>query len=179
MERAEANRKISESVNYIWPNKDFVIVCDRPKEIHRNQEGRLHNTQGLAIRYGDGWGLYYVHGVKFTEEQFKRIANASITDIIAWEDIDQRSALLRERPVKELLENVPKRLIDHSDACGGYDLWEIELKDIGKARVLSYTGWSSDKEYIKFAKPTHSNALEAIAEMRGLTVEELQASIMS
>lgn len=66
-ERATAYRKVCESVNYIWPNRNFVMVCDRPKEIHRDENGQLHNENDLAIRYGDGWGLYMRHGIKVPE----------------------------------------------------------------------------------------------------------------
>ena len=179
MERAEAYRKINESVNYIWPNRDFVIVCDRPKHILRDEEGRLHSTEQKAIEYKDGWGLYMIHGVKFTEEQFNKAKTATIAEILSWEDIDQRSVLLRERPIEKLLEEVPKKLLDHSEECGGYDLWEIELPGIGKAKILSYKGWSSEKPYIKFVPSDSTNALETVAMLRHQTVDELNESIKS
>ena len=67
MDRAEAYRKVCESVNYIWPNRDFVMVCARPVKINRNSLGRLHKDGGMAISYPDGWGLYYLNGVKVTK----------------------------------------------------------------------------------------------------------------
>jgi hypothetical protein len=179
MERANAYRKVSESVNYIWPNSDFVIVCDRPKHILRDSDGRLHSTEGKAIEYKDGWGLYMIHGVKFTEEQFNKAKNASVTDILAWEDIDQRSVLLRERPIETLLESVEKKLIDKTDECGGYELWELDLKDVGKAKILVYKSWSTEKPYAKFVSPDSTDALEAVASLRHQTVEELKASLKS
>jgi hypothetical protein len=179
MERAEAYRKVNESVNYIWPNRDFIIVCDRPKHILRDSDGRLHSTEEKAIVYKDGWGLYMIHGVKFTEEQFNKAKMASVSDILSWEDIDQRSVLLRERPIEKLLESVKKKLIDKTDECGGYELWEIDLKDIGKAKILSYKGWSSEKPYIKFAPSDSLKALETVASLRHQTVEELKESLKS
>jgi hypothetical protein len=98
-------------------------------------------------------------------------------EIIAWEDIDQRSVLLRERPIEKLLESVSKKLIDHSDECGGYDLYEIELTGIGTAKILSYKGWSSEKPYVKFAPSDSTNALEAVAKLRHQTVKELNESL--
>lgn len=176
MERALAYQKVCESVNYIWTNSNFVIVCERPIRIERNAEGRLHSNKNKAIEYSDGYGLYYIHGVKFTEEQFNKIKDASISEIISWKDIDQRSALLRERPVEELLKEVPKKLIDSTYECGGYKLYEIELPSIGKARIMTYKSWSSKKKYIKFVPPESSNCLETIASLRHQTVEQLLVS---
>jgi len=139
-------------------------------------ENRFHSTNGPAIHWKGGAEVFYIHGVKFTEEQFKKSQTATITDIIAWEDIDQRSALLRERPIKELLETVQKTLVDHSDECGGYDLWELNLKGIGTCKVLAYSGWSSAKEYIKFVPPESTNALETVAKLRHQTTNELLVS---
>jgi hypothetical protein len=131
------------------------------------------------MEYKDGWGLYMIHGVKFTEEQFNKAKTASVSDILSWEDVDQRSVLLRERPVEILLEKVPKKLINHTDELGGYDLYEIELKDIGKTKVLSYKGWSSEKPYVKFVPPESTSCLEIVAAMRLQTVEELKSSTHS
>ena len=64
-ERVEAYRKVNESVNYIWANRDFVMVCARPKKIKRNSLGQLHNINGKAIEYPDGWGLYCLNGVTY------------------------------------------------------------------------------------------------------------------
>ena len=55
MERAEAYRKICESVNYIWCNKDFVMVCARPSHIDRNAQGRLHSDKRMSIMYPDDY----------------------------------------------------------------------------------------------------------------------------
>jgi len=71
-ERAEAYRKVCESVNYIWPNRNFVIVCARPTKINRDQAGRLHSLIEKSIEYPDGWGLYHIHGVQFEEDLWKR-----------------------------------------------------------------------------------------------------------
>ena len=179
MERAEAYSKVCQSVNYIWLNKDFVMVCARPKKINRNEQGQLHSLIEKSIIYPDGWGLYYIHGVKFTEEQFKKSQTATISDILSWEDIDQRSVLLRDKPLEELLKKVPKKLIDKTKECGGYELYEIELKDIGKARILSYHGWSSEKPYAKFVPVDSEKCLETVAKLRQQSVEDLINSIKS
>jgi hypothetical protein len=92
MERALIYRKINESVNYIWANRNFVIVCDRPKEIHRDNQGQLHNEKGMSIKYGDGWGVYHLHGVSFEKELFDKVISGqmSVQEIVLIQDTDQR-----------------------------------------------------------------------------------------
>ena len=94
-ERAEAYRKICESVNYIWPNKDFVIVCARPKAINRDEKGRLHCMTGKSIEYGDGWGLYHLWGVKFDEPEWTIYRSGDAKKILALKNSDQRATAIR------------------------------------------------------------------------------------
>jgi len=54
----------AQSCGYWWPNRDFVMVCERPTRIERDQRGRLHSLAGQAIAWPDGWGLHMVHGVR-------------------------------------------------------------------------------------------------------------------
>jgi len=79
LERALAYRKVCESVNYIWPNRDFVMVCARPTKINRDERGRLHSDTEKAIKYPDGWGLYCLQGIKFEEKWWKKIVGDEMT----------------------------------------------------------------------------------------------------
>jgi hypothetical protein len=54
-----------------WADREFIMVCDRPREIHRRRvaSGRwlveygLHNTQGPAISWRDGTELWAWNGM--------------------------------------------------------------------------------------------------------------------
>lgn len=53
-----------------WPHNRFVMVCDRPRQVHAEEFGsssavrshRLHRADGPAITWGSGWGLSFWHG---------------------------------------------------------------------------------------------------------------------
>jgi len=115
-ERAEAYQKICQSVNYVWPNKDFVMVCARPIRILRNNRGRLHSDEKKAIEYPDGWGLYMLNGVKFPEELWQKVVNRkmSFKEVAAIKDIDQRAQAMAYCPPREFLETKGK-LLDKSE----------------------------------------------------------------
>lgn len=167
----------------IWSSilmDDMAFVCRRPPTQKMDEDMELHCMDGAAVIFEDGARAHFIHGIFFTPDQFAKIATVSIPELMAWEDIDQRSVLLRERPVKDLLDGIEnKKLIDSTEECGGYELWEVEFDGIGKTKILSYKGWSSQKPYVKFAKPEATNALEAIAELREMTVDEFRNAIKS
>ncbi len=92
-ERAAAYRDICESVNYIWPNRIFVMVCERPVAIRRNHEGQLSSDQKMAIEYPDGWGLYALDGVVFKKDLWEKVVSQTmtLTELFAIENADQRA----------------------------------------------------------------------------------------
>jgi len=133
-ERAEAYRKVCESVNYIWPNSNFVIVCARPAEINRDEQGWLHNEHGMSIRYPDGWGLYHLHGVRFPKDLYLRVISGemSAADILKIEDIDQRMQAMKfangglrdffKAEGGNILDTYDKRF---RDKVVHYELWRV------------------------------------------------------
>ena len=130
MERAEAYRKVCESVNYIWPNSEFIMVCARPIRICRNESGQLHSDQVKAIEYPDGWGLYALDGVILPEDLWKRIISKTMTfkEIMAIEISDQRTVALKYNPEAVIKENAV--LVDKSDR--GNELFKIENQQLNK-----------------------------------------------
>jgi hypothetical protein len=139
MERAEAMRKVCESVNYIWPNSNFIMVCARPQLIHRDNQGRLHNEHGKAIEYPDGWGLYLLHGVRFPEELYLKVFQGMpMQDILAIEDIDQRTQAIKfaKEGIRDFYKSQKGKMIDHFvklDKIGrpiNYELWKIPEGEI-------------------------------------------------
>ena len=101
----------------------------RPTEIHRNSAGRLHNENGMSVKYADGWGIYTWHGFaipkshywiitdkqKITPAKIEKEANAELRRIML--EIYGFSKYLEERKGKVLSEDVdgagnPRRLIE-------------------------------------------------------------------
>lgn len=73
--------EVAKECGWWWPYNDRVLVSERPTEIHRNEEGRLHNENGPAIAYEDGFQLFFVHGVRVTEDiVYRRYSAQDIAD---------------------------------------------------------------------------------------------------
>jgi len=70
-DRDRAYATAQSSAGWWWPHQQFVMVCDRPRELHLEQVGpagwgshRLHCPTGPAISWRDGWSLHYWHGTR-------------------------------------------------------------------------------------------------------------------
>lgn len=140
MERARTYQDLCTSANYFWPNRHFVMVCDRPAAIRRDEEGRLSNDQKMAIQYKDEWGLYALDGIVLGKEIWQRIVSKemSFKDIMAIENVDIRAVALKYNPeamlssgaelVDEGKERVYKSepIYEHSPACYGlsFSSWD-------------------------------------------------------
>ena len=165
-ERAEAYRKICESVNYIWANKDFVMVCARPKKINRDNEGMLHSEAGKSIEYPDGWGLYNIHGVRFGEALYWGIIKKTIKprDVFKIKNTEQRAIAVNmtidDRAVKELgaIE------IDKKKYCYGTD-YLIELKKMKDGLGKPY-------KFIKGYDPAEKGYVYVRVNPKSKTVQE-------
>ena len=128
MERATAYSKICESVNYIWPNSDFIIVCNRPTKILLDDNGRLHSETGNAIEYPDGWGVAAWHG---TVVPLEWITQKSITpeQAIVWDNIEQRRAACEILGWNSVLKNLNAKVIDKNKDPQIGTLYEVDLPD--------------------------------------------------
>lgn len=51
----------SKNAGWLYTYKMYAIVVDRPEEVHL-EDGLIHNENGPAIRYSDGFAIYAVNG---------------------------------------------------------------------------------------------------------------------
>ena len=183
MERAEINRKISESVGYYWVNRDFVMVSERPQKLMRNESGQLHNDQGKAIEWSDGWGLYMLDGVRIDEPSlyWKIVSHImSFSEIMKIEISDIRTVALKYNPKAIIKENA--KLIHRDDRNN--ELYLVENAEINRitnfpkmyfVKMLCPTG----RIFIEGVEPNfaeaHPNATECQAELCGLVLSDYQA----
>jgi hypothetical protein len=89
-DRDRAYAQAQQSAGWWWPHRQFVMVCDRPKEIHRERVGpdgwgshRLHHDTGPAISWRDGFALYFVHGVRVRERVVMRPETITAAEVLA------------------------------------------------------------------------------------------------
>jgi hypothetical protein len=167
--RAAAYSGTCESACWWWPHRDFVMVCERPTHIDRDERGRLHSLTRQAIEWPDGWGLYRIHGVEVPSDVVlhpERITAARIRDeqnaevrrvmLARFEDIHGRGSYI---------EQVGAKLV-HKDEYG--ELYRVEMggdEALQMVRVLNSTPESDGtiKVYWLRVNPNVRRAHDAIA----------------
>src|SRR3990167_4752798 len=186
MERAEAYRKVCESVNYIWPNTDFVMVCARPIKITRNNQGRLHSDTEKAIEYPDSWGLYLLNGVRFSEELWTKVVSKKMPfeEILAIKDIDQRTQAMKYGDIAEFLKHTKSELLSSKRIHRTkYELWktpkEAEIFTVDAYHCV-YKDPATNLTYMSGVAPeigVKGDVVEAMGWKRNMSGEEFLEAI--
>lgn len=62
LETTRPLRRLAEVAGFVITLKGVCIVSSPHTEIHLDEDGELHNEEGPAIMYEDGYSLYAIHG---------------------------------------------------------------------------------------------------------------------
>ena len=80
-------QQVAESAGWLWVRRSYCILTERPAELHRDAQNRLHCETGPAVRYRDGFTVHAWHGVRvpadlietdWTVDQIMREPNSEI-----------------------------------------------------------------------------------------------------
>lgn len=127
LENAIPLKNIAKHVGWFTPLKDIVILQHKPLEIHRDENNRLHNTNGYALKYrGKGIvsNLYRIKGVEVNEKIINREFTAA--DIENEENVEVRRVMIDLYGQQNFLEETNAKVV-HEDDFGM--LYKKELKD--------------------------------------------------
>ena len=67
IEQIDGLIKVCEECGWVVPLSDAAFISDRPSILKYDEQYRLHNTEGPAIAYRDGFKIYCVHGINVPE----------------------------------------------------------------------------------------------------------------
>lgn len=148
---------ILEPFSYAILTDKIAIVLTKP--IARvNANWFLHSDEKMALEWEDGKGEYYLNGVKFPEKLWKKITTRKMTlkNVMAIEDIDQRTQAMNYIPVAQFLEHAGGKILD---TCKKGDI-EYKLYELPRgiftevAYFAVYNCPSTDKLYMSGIEPT-------------------------
>jgi hypothetical protein len=103
-------------------HRDFCIVSDRPEFIHRDEQNRPHCETGPFCRWRDGWALWYVHGVRVTQQIVEAPETLTLDQIRSEENTEVRRVMMERF--------TPERFLRESNATlvcedGWGKLWSL------------------------------------------------------
>ncbi len=129
--------ELAESAGWWLPCKDICFVSERHSMLNRDNEGRLHNTNGPAFMYPDGFCGYYYHGVKVPE--FVITEPNKITPQL----IDQESNIEVRRVMLQIYGE--ERYL----TAGNYEVLDEDKDQFGRPRRLLRKQNGEDEPIVK------------------------------
>jgi hypothetical protein len=126
---------LAKSAGWYIPHKNICWICERHNVLHRDEQGRLHKDEGMALAYPDGWGIYALHGVQMKPEYVLTPAEQiDPKTVLAEQNVDVRRELIRKVGVERMLSHLPHKKLD---TLGNYELYSVRLSEtVRDARYL-------------------------------------------
>jgi len=171
MRRLKAYELAQKSACYWWPNKDFIMVCNRPKHIHRNRNGQLHSETEQAIEWPDGWGLYMLNGVRVTKELVETPREKLDPHIIIKEsNAEVRREIVRKIGIEKVCQVLTTKVLDKK---GKYELLLLDLGDTRQRPYLKMINPSTGTYHIEGVEPQIKTVEDALNWRNGTKEEPL------
>jgi hypothetical protein len=118
LERFEVDETLCLSCGWVWWHENVLVIADRPKELHFDEQGRAHCETGPAILYRDGWSIYCWHGVSVKQHVVMAPETITLAEITAEENAEVRRVLVeRMTPEKYLWESEAKLVDTDFEKC--------------------------------------------------------------
>lgn len=155
---------IAKHTGWWFPYENICIASDRPEEIHVNDaDGNLHNFNGPAIRYADGFEMYMFNGIEVTKELAKIPADKITREMLTREtNADIRREMIRKIGNERLESVLQSEIIDR------FEEYSLITFDIGDGRTrphLKMTCPSTKHTHILGSRPEQHSALTGLAHL--------------
>jgi hypothetical protein len=165
---------LAKSCGWWWPYDGICFLTDRPRELHRDNRGRLHNETGAAISYPDGWGLYAWNGILVPQDVIVLDEEITLERINAEPNAEIRRVLIERFGLDNFLR-AGNCIKVHSDETG--TLYRMNVpgdEPILVVQVINSTPEpdGSFNEYFLRVPPTMARARQGVAWTFGLSEEE-------
>lgn len=149
----------------LMPYGSLCMVADRPCELHfttaPNGTKRFHKDGGMAIRYRDGAGGYFLNGVRMRPDYVVRDAE-QITplEVMHEGNVDCRRELMLKVGIGRMLSQMKHRIIDRRDS---YELLSVQLdQSVPDARYLKMVNPSIGAFHIEGVPPDCDTVQKAL-----------------
>lgn len=104
------------------PYRDFLFVCERPREIHLEPTQivdlrgrrlqRLHNLAGPAIAWPDGWGIHAIHGRRVPARIIEHPESLTVRDIEEERNAEVRRVMLERYGLPRYMRDCGAQVVD-------------------------------------------------------------------
>ena len=161
-EAGQAYQDTCESACWWWPHTNFVMVCERPTQINRDTQGRLHSVTGPAIVWPDGWGVHSWHGTTVPAKWIEQGVALDPAEVLTHSNVEQRRAGAEIVGWKNILAKLNPRVIDKDYDPQIGTLLEVDLPDAPSERFLQVR-CGTGRDFVLPVPREYNTALEANA----------------
>lgn len=129
--------EVARSAGWWWPFENAAVISERPVELHLDPNGRLHNTEGMALRYPDGFGVYAINGVRIHEWIFMRPETITIQDITNEPNAEMRRVMCERYGYGRYLADVGAVQVNTRDKFIDEETyrWDLERGKLWRADI--------------------------------------------
>ena len=184
---------------YEWAKfEDRAIVCRKPKYIKRDEQGRLHSTEGASIEWHNGDKHYFVKGIEVPESWIK--SKVTLEDIKNSSNAELRRIALELYGYKEYVIDIGAKQIAKDEygelykvniqddepivmvsvlnsACEPFKQMGLEQRDEFRATEIAQRG-ERFKRYLLRVPPEIQTPLEGLAWSHNVTPEEYKNNLI-
>ncbi|MGQ9371219.1 DUF6745 domain-containing protein [Azospirillum sp. ST 5-10] len=137
---AEAVTALLLHVDALWPFRRVAVALLPPAEVHVDENGRLHNASGAAVRWRDGSELFACAGQLPTDLRLAlHPGRLSLRQVVAEADPGVRRVLLERFGPQRVMDALGGRRVAGDDTG---ELWrapEFDGEALTMVRVLNAT----------------------------------------
>lgn len=164
----------SKHIGCMIPFDEVCIVSRRFTAINRDDRGRLHNLNGPAMAYPDGWKDYSIHGVNVAEYVIERPWEITVDDINSERNVEVRRVKLDKFGQQRYIEESGLKA-EHQDDFGIlYRKQFTDDEDLVMVKVVNSTPEPDGnyKDYWLRVPSEMTRAKEAVAWTFGMSEDE-------
>jgi len=137
---------ISKSCGWWWAFENAVFISDRFESLHQDGLNRLHNPDGPAMRFRDGYSIYAVNGVVVPEWVIETPEKITPQLIEGEKNAEVRRVMIGKYGWHNFLHNVDAKLIDRDPDPTIGELWRWREPDGVEVKILRALNGTPDPE---------------------------------
>ncbi len=154
-------------IGWSWCFEQAVVVSPQPKELHMKNE-RLHNLNGPAIHYENGFDVYAINGVIYEGEMIKFIntpaEELNANEVLNIKNVEQRAETIKKLGIAKLFTSLNPERLDVSTVNGlPYELYKVSIGYPVPRIYLKMNNPSIEEVHIEAVHPDCKTVNEALS----------------
>jgi hypothetical protein len=164
----EIMRRIGFQCEWWWPYDGICFVSERPTKTSWNVRNRLHNENGPAVEYEDGYTIYSWNGISVPRRWIEDKGNIDPNEVIQVQNVEQRAAGAAICGWAKMLSVLKAKIID-----------KHPNPEIGELIELTLPGVEKPGRFLKAQCPRNGLICEGVpytSDIDGLPIETALAA---